>query len=142
MEILPGVCAFIRNEDREVLLVKRADTREWALPTGTVEPEETVKNALKREMKEEVNLEVSVSRLIGVYSDPDTQIYEYPDGATVHFVTHFFECQVRAGSVEPDEKEVLRASYYSLDELPENIMKMHPDWLDDALGEQNEAYVK
>ncbi len=41
----------------------------WALPGGMVE-EETVSQAVKREVKEETGLEVELSGIVGIYSNP------------------------------------------------------------------------
>lgn len=41
-----------------------------ALPGGFVDVGECVEDALKREMKEEISLDVEITKLFGVYSDP------------------------------------------------------------------------
>jgi 8-oxo-dGTP diphosphatase len=41
-----------------------------ALPGGMVEYDERVEDAVRREMKEETNLDVEISELLGVYSEP------------------------------------------------------------------------
>ena len=41
-----------------------------ALPGGFVDVGESVEDALKREMREEINLDVEIVKLLGVYSDP------------------------------------------------------------------------
>ena len=68
MQIRPGVAAVIFTNDR-VLLQRRDDTGHWGLPGGAVEPGESVRQALIREVREETGLEVEPLRLIGVYSD-------------------------------------------------------------------------
>jgi 8-oxo-dGTP pyrophosphatase MutT (NUDIX family) len=66
MVIRPGVAAVIFDEGR-VLLQRRDDTGRWGLPGGGVEPGESVRQALIREVREETGLEVEPLRLIGVY---------------------------------------------------------------------------
>lgn len=64
--------AVIVREDK-ILLIKRGVEpfkEYWALPGGYVEWDETVEDAVKREVAEEMGLVVESMRMIGVYSDP------------------------------------------------------------------------
>lgn len=49
--------AFIQNEQGEVLVVKEAGRTQWDLPGGGVDHGETILDAMKRELKEEVGYE-------------------------------------------------------------------------------------
>ena len=53
-----------------VLIQRLNEPHGLALPGGFVDIGESVEDALKREMKEEVNLDVTISSLLGIYSDP------------------------------------------------------------------------
>jgi len=66
----------------------------WGISSGHVEPGETVTDAAVREVLEETGFLVKILRLIGVYSDPSTQIFHYPDGRITHFVTCCFQAEV------------------------------------------------
>ncbi|MHA1215030.1 MAG: NUDIX domain-containing protein [Candidatus Hodarchaeales archaeon] len=61
------------NPANEILLIKRKSQTfygYWAIPGGGVEEHETVEEALIREMKEEVNVNVTPREILGVFSDP------------------------------------------------------------------------
>ncbi|AJD30817.1 MULTISPECIES: NUDIX domain-containing protein [Clostridium] len=133
-EICPGVAIVIFNDKKQVLLQKRSDVCLWGIPSGHVEPGETVTNAAIREVFEETGLHVEVIRFIGVYSDPKSQIFEYPDGRVTHFVTCCFQARIVGGEISCESPETLDLKFFSIDELPTNIVKMHPDWLKDALS--------
>jgi len=65
-----------------VLLIRRAHEPfrgAYALPGGFVDIGETVEEACRREVREEVGIEVDDLRLVGVYSDPKRD----PRGHTV-----------------------------------------------------------
>ncbi|MCE9687536.1 MULTISPECIES: 8-oxo-dGTP diphosphatase MutT [Shewanella] len=81
---------IIINHDNSVLLAKRHEHLhqggKWEFPGGKVEANETVTQALVRELKEEVNLDVDHSQPFMALS------YDYPDKQVlldIHLVTEF-----------------------------------------------------
>jgi 8-oxo-dGTP diphosphatase len=61
-------------DNKKILLIKRGSDPYkgfWALPGGYVEWNESTQDAVKREVKEELNLDVIACDLIGVYSNPE-----------------------------------------------------------------------
>jgi len=79
------VDGIVRNREGKFLLIRRKNPpfqRQWALPGGFVDVGETVEAACARELKEETGLDVTVGRLVGVYSDPKRD----PRGHTVSII--------------------------------------------------------
>lgn len=68
--IIPSVHGVIINASREILLHRREDSPLWAFPGGKIEPEESVEQCLKREIREELGVTVRAKQLLGVYTDP------------------------------------------------------------------------
>lgn len=69
---IPCNAVIIENEKREFLLVKRkmeprAGT--WDLPGGFLKPGENFFNSVKREVKEELHVEIEVIKITGIYED-------------------------------------------------------------------------
>jgi HAD superfamily hydrolase (TIGR01450 family) len=140
--IEPGVAAVIFNENGQVFLVKRIDNGLWSLPSGHVEIAETVVEAISRELCEETGLIVTVEKLVGVYSDPVTQVFRYPSGEITHFVTSSFLCSIRGGELQVDHKEISEAAFFDIGQLPSNMMVMHPQWLSDAVSRLDLAFIR
>jgi len=65
-----------------VLVERRNPPAGHALPGGFVDVGETVEQAAVREAREETGLEITITRLLGVYSDPARD----PRGHTVSIV--------------------------------------------------------
>ena len=141
-EIRPGVAVIVMDERGRVLLQKRADVGLWGLPSGHVGPGETVAEAAIREIKEETNLNIRIKKLIGVYSEPESQIFEYPNGKTIHFVTVCFLAEIIDGELLCNLAESLDVQFFSPDNLPKGLLKMHPRWLKDALANQDAAFIR
>jgi ADP-ribose pyrophosphatase YjhB (NUDIX family) len=53
-----------------VLLQRRADSGNWALPGGKTDLGETLGDAVIREVREETGLDVELTGVLGIYSDP------------------------------------------------------------------------
>lgn len=141
-QIYPGVAMVVFNQKGEVLLQKRADIDKWGLLSDHVEPGETVENAAIREVREEAALTVKVKKLIGVYSDPNFRLFHYPTGKCVHFITNCFLMEITGGSLLNNSNESLALKFFNLEHLPENLLKMGPLWLHDALSDQDQAFIR
>ena len=68
--VVPAAVAVVAREDGAVLLIRRTDNGNWALPGGAVEMNESVADAAVRETFEETGIRVEVTGLLGIYSDP------------------------------------------------------------------------
>src|SRR3954471_23300280 len=67
-----GIAAAARTADGRWLLIRRGDTGTWALPGGTLEWGETLREALVRELEEEAGVtSFELQQVVGVYSRPD-----------------------------------------------------------------------
>ena len=107
-----GIIEVYDNEQQFqgiVLIERKNDPKGLALPGGFVDVGESVEDALRREMKEETNLDVQISKLLGVYSDPkrDPRFHT----ASVVYVARA-QGQPKGGD---DAKE---AKLYTLEEIP------------------------
>jgi 8-oxo-dGTP diphosphatase len=74
-----AVGGIVENEHGEILLVKTRNGG-WVFPGGQVEVGENLEDALIREIKEESGIDISVTSLIGVYSNTGT--HKWYDGVT------------------------------------------------------------
>ena len=94
-----------------VLIERKNPPFGLALPGGFVDIGESVEDALVREMREEVSLDVKQLRLLGVYSDPSRD-------ERFHAVSAVYVCEADAMPVAADDAK--RAFVYALDDLPLN----------------------
>ncbi|AND40866.1 NUDIX domain-containing protein [Cytobacillus oceanisediminis] len=86
-------------ENNSILLIEFQDERglHYNLPAGGVEPKESVIDAVKREVKEEASVDVTVGPLAFVYEyAPHLNEFRY---GQIHSLGLLFECQLREGSL-------------------------------------------
>jgi 8-oxo-dGTP pyrophosphatase MutT (NUDIX family) len=77
--VVPAAVALVTNGAGEILMIRRTDNGNWALPGGAIEMTESVADAAVRETLEETGIRVEVTGLAGVYSDP---------GHVIHFASN------------------------------------------------------
>ena len=135
--------AIIFNENGEVLLQKRSDNGWWGLPGGGVDIGESVEQGAIREVLEETGLQVTIKRLIGVYSDPrHYSIMSYPSaGLIIHYVTLLFGCERQSGELQISD-ESTDIGYFSPDSLPEDTLLSHHLRIKDAVANQDAPFIR
>jgi 8-oxo-dGTP diphosphatase len=123
-----GIAAVARTKDGRILLVRRGDTGEWALPGGTLEWHEMLSTALPREIEEETGATfVRMGKITGVYSRPDRDF-------RFHSVTIVVDAEVEEPIKGPKNAlEIREAKLFREDELPRPLSMGHEDLLNDAL---------
>jgi ADP-ribose pyrophosphatase YjhB (NUDIX family) len=78
--MVPSVNVVVTNAAGDVLLIRRSDNDNWALPGGGVELGESLTQAAVREVKEESGIRCEVAGLVGIYTDPRHVIYWTSNG--------------------------------------------------------------
>jgi len=106
-----------------VLIRRRNPPHGWALPGGFVDPGESVATAARREAKEETGLDVDLTELLGVYSDPAR------DPRGIFTVSTVFIG--RATGVPTGGDDAAEARLFAADALPPDVVFDHPVIIDD-----------
>ena len=97
------VAAIITNKEEKILIAKRSLKKSqgglWEFPGGKIEKNESKEDAIVREIKEELNMDVKVD------SSFDEKIYEYPD-KTIRLIA--LNCSMISDSYEVLEHEDIK----------------------------------
>jgi ADP-ribose pyrophosphatase YjhB (NUDIX family) len=133
-----GCSAAIFNDEGKVLLTRRLDNGQWCLPSGGMDAGESPSETAVREVLEETGLRVRVTRLVGVYSDPN-QLVLYMDGNKVQIVAIHFEAEITGGTLGLSD-ETSAFGYFSLEEMEGmEMLGHHKKRIEDTLAGKVEA---
>ena len=108
-----GVRAIVKNDKNEVLLVKHTYDNCLYLPGGEVGNGENVKNAIKRELFEEVNINCTEMHVVGIYNNK----YEYKNDHVILFYVDDFKSE----GEKKRSFEIESAAFYPMEHLPDNL---------------------
>ena len=111
-----GCDLFVADARSRVLLVRRRDNGFWALPGGCQDLGETPAECARRECREETGFEVTVNRLLGVFSSQRYAYVNYPwkDNEFTHLL---FAGEITGGRATPSA-ETSAVEFFDERDLP------------------------
>ncbi len=116
--MIPAAVALIHDARGRLLVVRlggHADER-WGLPGGRIELDETPEQAVIRETREEIGVDIRVDALQGVYGGPEFRV-TYPNGDQGAYVMAAYRCSIASGAPRVDNDEVTDVRYITHDEV-------------------------
>ena len=119
---VPTVDIIITIDDKIVLVRRKNEPFGWAIPGGFIDFGESAESAAVREAKEETGLDVELTGLLGVYSDPERD-------PRTHTISTVFLAKAQ-GTPKADD-DALDIGLFNKDNLPEEIVFDHKKILED-----------
>jgi len=68
--LVPAVNVIVASDAGEILLIRRSDNGNWALPGGAIDLGESLSQAAVRETREETGIDCEITGLTGIYTNP------------------------------------------------------------------------
>lgn len=97
------VAAVIQNEEGKILIaqrnLKKSQGGLWEFPGGKIEPNETKEEAIIREIKEEMDIDIEAKKFIG------QKVFNYPD-KEINLIA--IECKQIKGDIKSNEHEDIK----------------------------------
>ena len=126
----PAAMAIIYDEEkRAILLERRTDNGLWCVPGGALELGEDFIDGLKREIKEETNLEIRNPELFALQGGIHMV---YPNGDEMYYSDAVYVVKEFSGTLGADS-ESDRLCWINIDELPE-IMSTQEKYIQDFVN--------
>jgi 8-oxo-dGTP pyrophosphatase MutT (NUDIX family) len=113
---LSSATGVVLDEGGRVLLGRRTDSGNWALPGGIVDPAESPADAVIREIFEETGVIAVPERVIAVTV---LEPFSYRNGDQVQYLDVAFRCRAVGGEARVNDAESVEVGWHALDSLPE-----------------------
>jgi 8-oxo-dGTP pyrophosphatase MutT (NUDIX family) len=68
--LVPSANVIVVNDQDEILLIRRTDNGNWAVPGGAMDLGESITEAAVRETREETGIDCEITGLVGIYTSP------------------------------------------------------------------------
>ncbi|MFG1801018.1 NUDIX hydrolase [Micromonospora carbonacea] len=120
--IVPAVTVFVLDTQNRVLLIRRTDNGLWAIPGGAQDFGEYIAETAVRETREESGIDVEVTGIVGIYTDPK-HVMAYSDGEVRQQFSICFRARCLGGELAPSS-ESSEVRWVSRDEL--DTLSIHP----------------
>jgi len=127
---IPTVDAIIEKDGGIVLIERKNPPYGWALPGGFVDYGESLEEAVKREVKEEINLEIQNLRQFRSYSDPARD-------PRFHTISTVFIAE-GIGKLEPKD-DAQKTDVFKEERLPARLAFDHREILEDYFRAKRET---
>ncbi|MCM3896096.1 MULTISPECIES: NUDIX hydrolase [Gordonia] len=136
---LSGVSGVVRDDRGHILLTQRADTAEWAVVSGVLEPGEQPARAIIREIAEETAVDAEVVRLTSVDVTP---MVTYPNGDQTQYLDVCFLVRHVAGTPRAADDENTDVAWFAPDALPSSLSETSKLRIEKALADTSEAWFQ
>lgn len=132
--LVVGSSAVVADRDGRILLQRRSDSGNWALPGGAMDIGETLAESAIREVREETGFDVRIERIVGIYSDPG-HVFAYDDGEIRQEFSICLACAITGGSLSVSS-ESTDVRFFTPEDIPgikihESILIRIRDYLSD-----------
>jgi len=101
MKVIDVVAAIIKKDNLYLVTQRNRDKHmglKWEFPGGKVEANETLQEALTREIHEELNIDINIYEKLAEERYKDSEI---------NIVLHYFLCSIKDGIINLNEHEAM-----------------------------------
>lgn len=139
--VVPSVTVGVRDEQGRILLIHKIDNDLWALPGGGHDIGESIADTAVRETREETGVQVEITGVVGLYTDP-RHVMRYDDGEVRQQFSICFAGRRVSGKPHEDGTETQRVRW--VDPTSLNELRIHPSMrlrIDHYLEHRRNPYI-
>jgi 8-oxo-dGTP pyrophosphatase MutT (NUDIX family) len=102
--LVPSANVIVLNDRDEILMIRRSDNGNWALPGGAMDLGESLPQCAVREVQEETGITCRITGLVGIYTDPRHVILYTSDGECRQEFSVVFLARAESGTPTPSDE--------------------------------------
>lgn len=102
--LVPSVNVIVVNDAGDILMIRRTDNDNWAVPGGAIDLGESLPQAAVRETLEETGISCEITGLVGTYTDPRHVILYTSDGEARQEFSIVLTAQPVSGEPTPSDE--------------------------------------
>ena len=102
--MVPSVNVVVTNADGDVLLIRRTDNQNWAVPGGAIDLGESLVQAAMREPKEESGFDCSSTGRVGIFTEPKHVILYTSNGEVRQEFSILLTARAIGGALTPSDE--------------------------------------
>ncbi len=121
--MVPSVNVIVVNDAGQILMIRRADNGNWAVPGGAIDLGESMTDAAIRETREESGIDCEITGLVGIYTNPRHVILYTSDGEVRQEFSIVLTARPRSGQPRPSS-ETSHVEWVDPDQIDK--LAMHP----------------
>jgi ADP-ribose pyrophosphatase YjhB (NUDIX family) len=102
--LVPSVNVIVTNQVGDLLMIRRTDNDNWAVPGGAIDLGESIPTAAVRETLEETGITCEITGLVGTYSDPRHVILYTSNGEARQEFSIVLTARAVSGQLTPSDE--------------------------------------
>jgi ADP-ribose pyrophosphatase YjhB (NUDIX family) len=139
--VVPSANVIVVNDQGEILLIRRTDNGNWAVPGGGMDLGESITQTAVRETQEETGIICQITGLVGIYTNPHHVILYTSNGEVRQECSIVFTARPISGELRPSS-ESSEPQWVRPTAVPG--LQMHPSMrqrIQHYLGMRSEPYL-
>jgi ADP-ribose pyrophosphatase YjhB (NUDIX family) len=102
--IVPSANAIVTDDGGRILMIRRSDNGNWAVPGGAMDMGESIEQTAVRETLEETGIHSEITGLVGIYTDPRHVIHYTSNDEVRQEFSIVFTARYLSGDPTPSDE--------------------------------------
>jgi 8-oxo-dGTP pyrophosphatase MutT (NUDIX family) len=102
--VVPSANVIVINDQDEILMIRRTDNGNWAVPGGGMDLGESITDTAVRETKEETGINCEITGLVGIYTNPRHVIHYTSNDEVRQEFSIVFTARPTGGQLRPSSE--------------------------------------